>query len=144
MSEGSMLRGAWRGVVAAMAMTGMRRMEIGLNLIYRPPPEEIAEEALPELFTRIPPEHREEAIELAHWGYGAAGGIVYGSLPRSFRASRWAGPAYGLAIWALFEAGIAPMLGLRGPGERSASELFAIATDHVLYGLVVADRPRGD
>jgi hypothetical protein len=37
---------------------------------------------------------------------------------------------------------LAPMLGLRTRSERPTSERAAIITDHVLYGLVVASRPR--
>jgi hypothetical protein len=52
------------------------------------------------------------------------------------------GPAYGIATWSFFEGVLAPMLGLRKPSERPTSERAAIIADHVLYGLVVAGRPR--
>jgi uncharacterized membrane protein YagU involved in acid resistance len=131
-----------RGAIAAMAMTGMRVVTTGLGLLPKDPPEEIFEDALPQFLETIPAEFREEAIELAHWGYGAAGAVGYALLPGAIRRHRWTGPAYGIAAWAAFEAVLAPMLGLRKPPERSMSERAAIIADHVLYGLVVAGRPR--
>ena len=133
---------ALRGTIAAMAMTGMRVVTCGLGLLPRDPPEEIFEDALPHFLEVVPPDYRNEAIELAHWGYGAAGGAAFAVLPGWLRRNAWSGPAYGIASWAAFEAVIAPMLGLRKPPERSMSERAAIIADHILYGLVVAGRPR--
>jgi hypothetical protein len=126
-----------------MAMTGLRRVTTGLGLLREPPPELIAEEAVPGLLRRIPAERRGASIELAHWAYGAAGGAVFGLLPAVARRHAWAGPAYGVAVWLAFEVGVAPALGLSGPRQWRASDRLAVVADHVLYGLVVAGRPRG-
>jgi hypothetical protein len=139
--SGTLLRGSARGVIAAMAMTGMRTVSSGLGLLKQAPPEEIATEALPTLLRRVPPENHDQAIQLAHWVYGGGAGAVFGMLPAPIRRHVWAGPAYGFAIWLVFEAGIAPILGLR-VRDRGTSERVAIAADHVLYGLVVAARPQ--
>ena len=125
-----------------MAMTGLRRLTTGFGLVEEPPPSEIAREGVPGLLARIPPDHRDEAIELAHWGYGALAGAAYGLLPASLRRGTWAGPAYGLGIWALFELVVAPAFGVRTSSERSVAERAALAADHVLYGAIVAGRPR--
>ena len=137
---GDVTRAAWRGTVAAMAMSGMRELTMAIGLVRRPPPDEIAEEGVPRLFAKVPSEYRDGAVELAHWGYGASMGVVYGLLPRAVRRRRLGGPAFGLVIWALFERGVVPVLGLRRPGARPAGERAAIALDHVLYGTIVADR----
>ena len=129
---------ALRGAVGAMAMTGMRRLTTGLGLVEQTPPEAVAEEGVPSLFRRVPPERRDEALELAHWAFGAVAGALFALLPRSLRRSRAAGPGYGLAIWALFEAAVAPALGLRRSQEPRRQERLAIAADHVLYGAVLA------
>lgn len=134
---------ALRGAIAAMAMTGMRVVTVGLNLLPKDPPEEIFEDALPQFLELVPREYWDEAIELAHWGYGAVGGATFALLPAAIRRHRWSGPAYGIAAWSFFEGVLAPMLGLRKPSERPTSERAAIIVDHVLYGLVVAGRPRG-
>ena len=133
---------ALRGAIAAMAMTGMRVVTVGLDLLPKDPPEEIFEDALPHLLELVPREYREEAIELAHWGFGALGGATFALLPAALRRHRWSGPAYGIGAWSFFESVLAPMLGLRKPSERPMSERAAIIADHVLYGLVVAGRPR--
>ena len=67
---------------------------------------------------------------------------TFALLPAALRRHRWSGPVYGIGTWSFFESVLAPMLGLRKPSERPTSERAAIAADHVLYGLVVAGRPR--
>ena len=133
--------GAIRGTVAAMAMTGMRRMTTGLGLVQQTPPEALVEEARPGFLARVPTERRDEAIELVHWAVGAGAGALYGALPRAVRVGRLGGPAYGLAIWAVFEAAVSPLLGLRRAKERRTLERLSIAADHVLYGAVIASKP---
>jgi hypothetical protein len=131
---------AW-GVVGAMAQTALRRVTTGLGLVRRPPPEQIALEGVPTLLARVPAEHRDEAIELAHWAYGAFAGAVYTTVPRALRQRGWGGPAYGVAVWLLFEAVLAPaLLGLERTKERPHRERLALAADHTLYGAVVAKR----
>ena len=80
---------ALRGAIAAMAMTGMRVVTVGLNLLPKVPPEEIFEDALPQFLELVPREYWDEAIELAHWGYGAVGGATFGANPdRQHRPAR--------------------------------------------------------
>ena len=137
------LQGAWRGTVAAMAMSGMREVTVGLGLVERPPPDEIASAVAPRLLAAIPVRHRHAAIELAHWSFGAGMGVVYGALPARLRRSPLTGSAYGLAIWALYESAVAPMLGLGQRRNRPPSERVATAADHLLYGVVLGGRPHG-
>ena len=133
-------RAAARGVIAAMAMTGVRRVSVGLGLVHQAPPEEIAEHGVPHIFDAIPSEYRDEAIELAHWAYGGLAGAAFGALPQAARRSTWAGPVYGLASWAFFERLLARLLGLREPQHRARVERALIAADHALYGAVVGGR----
>lgn len=139
----SIARCAWRGMVAAMAMTGVRAFTTNVGLVDKPPPDEIATEGVAALFVHVPVRYRDSAIEVAHWGYGAGMGVVYGALPEGLRRRSLTGPTFGLAIWAFFELGVAPVLGLRTPRQRPLRERAAIVTDHLLYGLVVAGRPQG-
>ena len=133
--------GAVRGAVGAMAMTGFRRLTTGLDLVEATPPERIAHEAVPRLLSCVAPERRNEAIELAHWGFGAAAGALYAALPYRIRVRRWVGPLYGLAIWAGFELVLRRLFGISGP-RRKPHERAAIAADHLLYGAVVGSSPR--
>lgn len=134
----SMARAAARGLVAAMAMTGTRRVTQNLGLLEQAPPEAI-DEKLP-VTSALSPERREVVIELAHWSYGAVAGAAFGSLSDRARWHPAAGPAYGLGIWLVFELGIAPALGLQYAEERKAAGRLMLALDHLLYGVVVAGR----
>lgn len=132
------VRGAARGVIAAMAMTGMRRVTTGLGLLEETPPSQMAKNA--PLFSRLilwtRPNRRRELIEVVHWGYGGVGGAIFGRFVHL--RGPWVGPAYGLALWGLFETGIVPLLGLEHARERKIVSRVFVALDHVLYGVVVA------
>jgi hypothetical protein len=136
---------ALRGAVAAMAMTGMRVLTVNLGLVEEPPPQAIIRQRARGLLKLVPRKHRPSAIELAHWGYGAVGGAAFGALPEPLRRARWAGPVYGLVVWAGFEAALAPLLGLEQAKKPRPVERAALAADHLLYGLVLSEfrqRPR--
>lgn len=122
-----------------MAMSGMRAFTVDLGIVEQSPPEAIFKQRARGLLRRVPPGRRHAAIELAHWGYGAAGGAVFGALPRRVRLFRGAGPLYGLAIWLGFEAVISPALGLTQATRLRHVERAAIAADHLLYGLVLSE-----
>ncbi len=136
----ALARGAARGTIAAMAMTGMRRVTTGLGLLEETPPERLATEGVPSLLAMVPADLRNEAIEVAHWGYGAAAGAAFGLLPRPVRERRWSGPAYGLGIWLVFELVLRRLFQLDEP-RRKPLERVALVADHLLYGTVVASRP---
>jgi hypothetical protein len=134
-----------RGAVAAMAMTGMRAFTKSLGIVDEAPPEAILGQRARGLIRRVPRKRRRAAVELAHWSYGAAGGVAFGALPDAVRRRAWSGPVYGLVVWAGFELGLAPVLGLRQAQERRLAERAALAGDHLLYGLVLSEtrsRPR--
>jgi hypothetical protein len=128
-----------RGAIAAMAMTGMRTLTGNLGLVERPPPHAIIRQRAASLLRRIPRRRRRSAIELAHWSYGAVGGIAFALLPEPMRRQPWAGPIYGLALWLGFEAGLAPALGLEQAGKLRPTERVTLAADHLLYGLVLSE-----
>ena len=131
-------RATARGVIAAMAMSGFRNVTTRLGLVLETPPEAVLRAGTPGLLMRLAPERRAVAIELAHWAYGAAGGAVFAALPERLRRKATAGPAYGVLTWLVFEAGIAPLLGLPQAHERRVVERAVLLADHVLYGVVVA------
>jgi hypothetical protein len=125
-----------RGVVAAMAMTGLRSLTKGLGIVRLTPPEELGRHgAGAHLLRHATPERRGAALELAHWAYGGLGAAAYSFAPPRAHRSKTAGAAYGLALWALFEAVIAPVAG--ADRERPVSERIALAADHALYGFML-------
>ena len=142
MEPGEIARGAARGAIAAMAMTGMRSLTTRIGLVRRTPPYEIAEHGVPRILATVPRARRDEAIELAHWAYGAGAGAAFGALPPALRARTWAGPAYGIAIWAFFEVVVARALRLPRTRERRLGDRVGTAADHLLYGAVLVGWPR--
>jgi hypothetical protein len=136
---------ALRGSIAAMAMTGMRVFTVSVGLVKEPPPQAIFRQRAKGLLRLVPRRRRRAAIELAHWGYGAGGGAAFGALPATMRRQAWAGPLYGLVVWAGFEVALAPLLGLEQAKKPRPVERAALAADHLLYGLVLSEfrqRPR--
>jgi hypothetical protein len=122
-----------------MAMSAVRAVTKRLGLVELTPPEEVSAESASPLFERLPPPQRGIVREVAHWCYGAAGGVCFGFLPARIRAHPLAGPAYGILTWALFESAIAPLLG-DPHRDRPATERAALIADHVLYGVIVGTR----
>ncbi|MEU2286953.1 hypothetical protein ABZ614_34360 [Streptomyces sp. NPDC013178] len=136
----ALLRAGARGLVAAMAMTGVRTVTSTLAPQEQAPPEAIVERLAPTAVLRAR-EHRREAVtELLHWTYGAAGGAVFGLLPARLRSMPMTGPAYGLLVWLGFELALAPALGVRRAEQRRVLWRLVVALDHMLYGVVVAGR----
>ncbi|MEO3795240.1 hypothetical protein ABGB14_33930 [Nonomuraea sp. B10E15] len=133
-------RAAARGAIASMAMSGSRQFTTALGLVERTPPESVIERTAPRMFHKIPVGRRPALVEAVHWTYGAVGGAVFGLLPGAVRRRKWAGPVYGLLVWAAFETAIAPALGL--PRRKgTAVERIALLADHLLYGTVVGASP---
>jgi hypothetical protein len=128
-----------RGAVAAMAMTGMRAFTVDLGIVEQTPPQAIVKQRARGLIRRVPRGRRRATVELAHWAYGAGGGIAFALLPDGVRRRAWAGPAYGLAVWLGFEVCLAPVLGLKQARKLRAAERAALAADHLLYGLVLSE-----
>jgi hypothetical protein len=139
------LRGASRGAVGAMAMTGMRVVTTELGLVEQTPPDAVSRQrarGLRSLVRRAPRRQRRGLIEVAHWAFGATGGAAFGALPSPLRRRAWAGPVYGLVVWLGFELGIAPVLGLSQATRVRPVDRLALAADHLLYGLVLSDTRR--
>ena len=93
----------------------------------------------------MPRRFRRAGQELFHYGYGAAGGVAFALLPDALRLRAWAAPVYGLLIWIGFEIGLAPALDLFQAKRPRPLDRAALAVDHLLYGLVLAEtrsRPR--
>jgi hypothetical protein len=133
---------AVRGAVAAAAMTGMRAFTVSLGVVEQSPPQAIVKQRARGLIRHVPKKRRRAAVELMHWGYGAAGGLVFGLLPDGVRRRAWSGPAYGLVVWLGFEICLAPALGLKQAYQVRPAERLGLAADHLLYGFVLSETRR--
>jgi uncharacterized membrane protein YagU involved in acid resistance len=134
---GRMIHAVFRGVVGAMAMTGVRVLAKNAGLIREDPPRRL---------TRKHTGRRSRTVvELVHWGMGAAFGAGFGMLPERIRRRAWSGPLYGLVAWLGFDFVAAPMLGLTERDWPKGRERAVFIADHLLYGLVLDElraRPR--
>lgn len=145
MAQGEILHGMLRGVVGAMAMTGMRQLTTGLGLVRETPPESIVRRQTKGLLRLVPRRRRRVAVTAVHWAVGAQGGAAYALLPDGVRRARWAGPAWGLAMLVVYQRVVAPALKLPQAKDPELSERLALAGDHMLYGVVLSEfgqRPR--
>ncbi len=137
---GEMAHATLRGAIGATAMTGLRTFTVQSGLVEQSPPQVIANQRKPhKLLRRVPRKRRVAMIELTHWGFGAVGGTLFGLLPESVRRRLWAGPVYGVLVWLGFELGVAPLLGLTHAKKLRLVDRIALASDHLLYGVVLSE-----
>ncbi len=123
-----------------MAMSGMRRITTAMSLLESTPPRRVVRKTVPHVLRRLPERQHPALEEVVHWSYGAGAGLVFGALPDRVRRLPWAGPAYGLLLWGVFQVGVVPLLHLE-LRRTDWSEQWALIADHLLYGLVVAGFP---
>ena len=134
--------GGLRGAIGALTMSGFRMFTVDLGLLKETPPEAIAKQRARGILRMVARRRRRAAIRAMHVGYGAFGGAVFAVLPDGMRRAAWAGPMYGLVLWLGFELGIAPVLGLSQAKRLRPVEQATLATDHLLYGLVLSETRR--
>ena len=76
-----MIHAAFRGIVAAMAMTGVRTLAQHLGVVREDPPARVARKQAKGLLRSVPRRRRDAVVEGIHWGMGAVFGLVFGMLP---------------------------------------------------------------
>jgi uncharacterized membrane protein YagU involved in acid resistance len=126
-----------RGVIGAMAMTGVRVFAVHAGLIREDPPSRMVRKRR----GRRP----RWVVELVHWSMGGLFGIGYGLLPEGVRRRVWSGPLYGLLVWLGFDSLVAPALGLKERDWPKGRERAVFVADHLLFGFVLGEmreRPR--
>ncbi len=137
--------GAGAGLVAVVPMSGVMFAAQRVGPVGELDPEIITEAGLGAAGVEASETTRDLLSSLAHLGFGAGMGALYGLVsPRLARAPLLTGALYGLVVcgasyqgW-IPALGIAPPLSERGPARRSMQVLA-----HVVYGAVLgqlADR----
>jgi hypothetical protein len=140
-----MIHAAFRGIVAAMAMTWVRTLAQHLGVVREDPPARVARKQAKGLLRSVPRRRRGAVVEGIHWGMGAAFGLVFGMLPDSIRVKPWSGPLYGFLVWVGFDTVAAPALGLKQRRWPHGQERTVFMIDHLLFGLILSElraRPR--
>ena len=136
-----MIHAMFRGIVGAMAMTGVRMFTMHAGLIREDPPARLARKQAKGVLKSVPRKRRGAVVELIHWAVGA----LFGLLPERLRLKPWAGPAFGLLAWLGFDGFVAPALGLKERRWPHGAERAVFLVDHLLFGLVLNElrsRPR--
>jgi hypothetical protein len=145
-------RGAAAGAVATVAMTALMYGAQKAGLLGRMPPRKITEHLLSRLgLRRATPEPARRALAaIAHLGFGASCGAVFGAGHEVVRARLApgrevhapvvvAGLAYATAIWAVSYAGWVPALGIMPrPRFDRPGRPTAMVLAHGIYGAVLA------
>ena len=72
-----------RGIVGAMAMTGVRVFALHAGLIREDPPSRLTRKKARGLVKLVPRKRRRVVVELVHWAMGGVFGIVFGLTERS-------------------------------------------------------------
>jgi Family of unknown function (DUF6789) len=147
MRPDSAIRGGVAGILATIAMSLPMLAARRSGLIDRQPPEEITDRLASSASAPLEGSGLTFGTAVAHIGFGALAGILYGSITRHLgvgRTGAWLGPAYGLLIWALGYRGILPRLGLirttdEAGGARDGVMLFA----HLVFGAVLGRSTAG-
>jgi hypothetical protein len=134
------IHATFRGIVGAMAMTGMRVFAQHAGIIREDPPSRLTRKRARGLITRVPRKRRGVVAELAHWAMGGAFGFVFSLLPEGIRSRRWSGPVYGALMWLGFDAAVAPLLGLTDRDWPKGRERAVFVTDHLVFGLVLSEQ----
>jgi hypothetical protein len=126
-----------RGVIGAMAMTGVRVFALHAGLIREDPPSRLSRKQK----GRRP----RWLVELIHWAMGGVFGIGFGLLPENVRRKPWSGPVHGLLVWLGFDSVVAPALGLKERNWPKGRERAVFIADPLLFGFVLnemRERPR--
>ncbi|MFC4058566.1 DUF6789 family protein [Planomonospora corallina] len=129
-----LLRGAAGGVLATAVMSAVMVAGERAGLMGDQPPKRIVRAMLPG--GRYRPKPGEGVLgAVAHFGFGAAAGALYGVLARGRRVAPPIGVAYALGIWVGSYAGWVPRLGILPsiPHDRPGRPAV-MAAAHVVYG----------
>ncbi len=137
-----LVRGGLIGLLATIPMTLAMLAARRSRLLRTPPPQEITKRLLAPIASpraRAGPQLR-AAAWIAHFGYGALGGVGYALLRRRLpQAPRWAGLLYGALLWSVSYLGLMPALGLYPwPDEDATPRLGVMIAAHGVYGLALA------
>ena len=138
------LAGAVSGLIATVPMTVT--MLVMQRLLPRREqstlePRRISDDMLrkADLDDELSENEREQFSVMAHFGYGALGGMTYALADRLLPMPRGVrGPAYGLLVWAASYAGWLPVAGtLPPPQRRPAGRNVLLIAAHLVWGMAL-------
>ena len=131
--------GAGAGVAATMAMSSVMLAARQMGLRAELPPVLIAEETVEAVSHRQAKPGEERALAtVAHFGFGALAGALYGSAAGGVRRGALAGVLgilFGSAVWLVSYQGWIPVLGIMPPASRDhPGRVGTMLAAHWIYG----------
>jgi hypothetical protein len=139
-----LLRGALAGLAGTAAMTAHQRLGQGPSSggdpswDEAPAPAQVARIGLGLVGIDSPAEQIPLLTNAMHWLYGTGWGVGYALLAADADEEAWAGPAFGLLVWALSYVQLVPLGIYEPPWEYEPSELADDVGYHLTYGTATA------
>jgi uncharacterized membrane protein YagU involved in acid resistance len=136
--------GALAGMAATVPMTlcmQQLHQELPVRERYPLPPSEIVEELTERagIDDQIDQSEHIALTLLAHFGYGAATGVLYAPLALAFRPpAALGGAAFGLGVWSVSYLGLLPALGLLRPATQHPPRRNTLMIGaHIVWGVAL-------
>jgi hypothetical protein len=141
------VEGTIAGIAGTAVMTGVMTLGKAQGWMGTSPPRKITVTAGRKIGvpTWAIPDSIEDIVSLAaHFGYGAACGLVFAlARPLLPRNKVIAGLMFGEAIWGISYLGYLPALGLYPPpDEDTASRAGTMVAAHAAFGLTLSEAER--
>jgi uncharacterized membrane protein YagU involved in acid resistance len=138
MKQPGLAKGVIAGIVATVPMTAAMELGRRSGFLRQQPPEEITNRLLASAgVTKATREQRQSAAGLVHVVTGATLGAIFAALPQPNRLTHriGLGATYGLGIYTLNYAGLAPMARLMPPPsqDRPGRQITTLAA-HLVFG----------
>ncbi len=132
-------RGAVAGVAATVVMSIAMAAGKKVGALGEPPPRRLTRRLLAPLGPLAPSGSRlDVAALLAHLGFGATMGSIWGLLPRRWHHGA-GGALFGFGVWTANYAGWLPAVGLMPPPQRDRPlRPTTMILAHLVYGAALA------
>ena len=131
-------KGVLAGIVATVPMTAAMELGRRSGRLRRQPPEQITDRLLASAGkATATAEQRQSIAALVHVATGATLGGIFGALPQPNRLMHriGLGTAYGLGVYTLNYAGLAPRLRLMPrPSQDRPGRQFTTLAAHLVFG----------
>jgi hypothetical protein len=138
-------KGILAGLGGTAAMTVHQRLRQGASSGGEPSwddapaPAEVARRLIEGLFqVKVPAERIPLLTNGMHWAYGTGWGVVYALLADQAEEQAWAGPAFGLLVWAMSYVELVPMGIYEPPWAYDPAQLADDVGYHLTYGTATA------
>jgi hypothetical protein len=135
----SLAEGTVGGTAGAVVMSGWFRVSRRAGFMRERPPQRIVRTVVLPGSKERPRTAERPLGELAHLGFGASTGALFGLLTGRARPRVRTGVLYALAVWAVSYQGWIPAVGIMPFAHRDRpGRAVTMLTAHVPYGVVLA------